>query len=326
MRRRVRVYSVVSDSFRYGFFAMATTLLEKNPELDVTFKVVHHPELSLLREEHRAWLAERIPNVEFVVPDLESYRGLFQLRDQVFETPRRLWAAFFILEAFADEFDGDVLSLDSDMICLGRLEDDLFLESGFGAIEARLGGGECLGYYNTGVMSIARDRRGKAAYERIVNHTDASTYDPTTGRADQALLSLIYRPSNSTPLPWRYNVTRRQVPSRHVEANLAERNTVFFHYVGAKPWHVSVDKRDINGEEAEALWDRTIARLLTHDEYRAYLEFWRDSSRHIVRESIRERLTPKLPVVRRKNRVAKLGRAVLRRVRRLARRLLGKNP
>ena len=324
MSRRIRVYSVVSDSFRYGFFVMAKTLLEHNGHHDIALRVVYHPELSPLSDDNRAWLQARLPNLEFHVADLENYRGLFKLRDEVFETPRRLWAAFFILEAFADDFEGDVLSLDSDMICLGPLEDDLFPASGFGAIEARLGSGEGLGYYNTGVMSIARDRRGRAEYDRIVNHTDASSYDPNTGRADQALLSLIYRPSNSHALPWRYNVTRRHVPRWGIEADLEARRAVFFHFVGAKPWHASLDKRDVHGGDAEALWDRTVERVLTPQEYKAYLEFWRDTSRDLAREHVRDRLTPRLRIPPRKNLPAKLFRAVKRRIRRLVLRMLGR--
>jgi lipopolysaccharide biosynthesis glycosyltransferase len=284
MGRSIRVYSVVSNNFRLGFLVMARTLLEMNPEHEIEFRIVSHPELSPLHPEYRQWLLERVPKLTFHEPDLSLYQNIFRLRDKVFKTPKRLWAAFFILEVFADEFEGDVISLDSDMICLGELEDDLFAHSGFGAVEARHRDGQGRGYFNTGVMSIARSHRGRSRYLDILNHTNAKGYRSSTGKADQALLSLLYRPNAASSLPWRYNVTRRHVPANGVRQHLNGMRAVFFHYVGAKPWHVSLDERDFDDTEAEELWDQTVRQYLTDSEYITYLEEWRDSSRSLARE------------------------------------------
>jgi hypothetical protein len=286
MGRSIRVYSVVSDNFRQGFLVTARTVLNMNPHHDISFRIVHHPELSPLSAEHREWLASRVPRLDFHEPDLALYENIFRLRDDVFNTPKRLWAAFFILEVFADEFAGDVVSFDSDMICLGPLDDDLFVHDGFGAVEARDHLGTGLGYFNTGVMSIARSHRGRAKYLEILNHTDATGYDPHTGKADQALLSLLYRPTPSNSLPWRYNVTRRHVPTTGVVAHLASMRAVFFHYVGAKPWHVSLDRRDAASSEADEFWDQTVRQHLTDSEYITYLEEWRDRSRELARDHL----------------------------------------
>jgi hypothetical protein len=272
MSRDIRAYSVVSNAFRFGFLVMARSLLAQNPHHRVTFVVVHHPELSALDEEYRHWLQSQLPNIEFRVPELEDYRKIFRLRDEVFRTPKRLWAAFFILEAFRDDFEGEVLSLDSDMICMGQLEDDLFDGPGFKAVEALSPRHVPLGFFNTGVMSIGREHRGKEAFQRLMTEADASRYNQKAGRADQALLNLFYSPANATCLPWRYNMTRRHVPPVGVEEFLRERGAVFFHYVGEKPWHVSLDRRDLRGLEAEQLWDRVVKEVLTPEAYVRYLE------------------------------------------------------
>lgn len=284
----IRVYSVVSNPFRFGFLVMARTLLATNPGRTISFRVLFHPQLSPLDPVHREWLGARIPNIEFHEADLSAYENIFHLRDKVFHTPRRLWAAFLILEAFADDEAGQVLCLDSDMICLGPLEDDLFSGSDFRAVEARSPRGGPLGYFNTGVMRIGRACRGPDAFRAVMSTRSGAGYNYRAGRADQALMSLLYTPKNASCLDARYNVTRRQVPHTGVTKRLSEMRAVFFHYVGAKPWHVSLDRRDLKGLEAEALWDRTVREHLTPDEYVSYLEEWRDLSRVLVRTHIKE--------------------------------------
>jgi len=284
----LRIYSVVSDPFRFGFLVMARTLLANNPDRDISFRVLYHPELSPLDASHRQWLAAAVPNLEFVEVDLAPYANVFHLRDNAFHTPRRLWAAFLILEAFRDATEGQVLCLDSDMICLGPLEADLFDGDDFRAVEARSPKGKRLGYFNTGVMRIGRSFRGPDAYRRVMSTSSAKGYNKRAGRADQALLSLIYTPKNAGSVDRRYNVTRRQVPNTNVRHHLAHRRAVFFHYVGAKPWHVSLDPRDMKGVEAESLWDTVVRDHLTPDEYVRYLEDWRDLSRKLVRSHLKE--------------------------------------
>jgi len=287
MSEPIRVYSVLSDPFRYGFMVMARTVLAQNPERDISFRILWHREYSPLSAEHQAWLAAGVPRLEFVEVDLSTYDGIFRLRDRLFKTPRRLFAAFLILEAFRDDGPGQVLCLDSDMICVGPFDEDLFEGDDFKAVEARKPKGEPLGYYNTGVMRIGRAHRGAEAYARIMSFDDVSKYQKKTGAADQALLAMMYRPTNSTALPWRYNVTRRHVPRKEVVEHLRGMSAVFLHYVGAKPWHVSIDHRDLGHSDAERLWDRTVRQYLTAEEHVAYLEEWRDISREHVRSYLK---------------------------------------
>jgi len=291
----LRIYSVVSNPFRYGFLVMARTVLATNPSREISFRVLHHPELSPLDASYREWLGQCIPQLEFVEADLSAYENIFHLRDKVFHTPRRLWAAFLILEAFADDGPGQVLCLDSDMICLGPLEDDLFADSDFRAVEARAPKGQPLGYFNTGVMRIGRDVRGPDAYRKVMSTRSGKGYNYRAGRADQALISLLFTPKNASCIDGRYNVTRRQVPATGVRKRLGEMRAVFFHYVGAKPWHVSLDRRDLKGLEAEALWDGVVKDSLTTDEYIGYLEDWRDLSRKLVRTHVKE--NPPIPII-----------------------------
>jgi lipopolysaccharide biosynthesis glycosyltransferase len=291
----IRIYSVVSNPFRYGFLVMARTVLASNPGRQISFRVLFHPELSPLDPNYRQWLGECIPSIEFLEADLSNYENIFHLRDKVFHTPRRLWAAFLILEAFADDEPGQVLCLDSDMICLAPLDEDLFAEKGFRAVEACSPKGKPLGYFNTGVMRIGRDARGPDAYRWVMSTRSGAGFNYRAGRADQALLSLLYTPKNASCVDGRYNVTRRQVPHTGVKERLANMRAVFFHYVGAKPWHVSLDRRDLKGIEAEALWDAVVRENLTQVEYIGYLEAWRDLSRKLVRTHIKE--NPPVPLI-----------------------------
>lgn len=278
--RRVVVNTVVNDPFRFGLVVTARTLFEQNPNLDVTYRVLYHDEISPLAPAHREWIRSHVPNVEFVHVDIGPFSNVFRLRDEVFRTPRRLWAAFLILDAFREEALGTtVLCLDCDMICTGPLGPEILDERGFAAVEARTQGGKPLGFFNTGVMVIGPEHRGRAIFERIMGVSDTSGYVPTSGKADQAVLSLILRPDNSRSLPARYNVTRRQLPPRSVRAELTQREAVFFHYVGAKPWSVSLDPRDKDGDEALRLWDETVERLFSLEDQVEYLRFFRDQAR-----------------------------------------------
>jgi hypothetical protein len=280
-RRRILVYTVVNDPFRFGLVVTARTLLAQNPDLDVHYRIVYHDELSPLAAAHREFIARHVPSVEFVHVDVAPYANIFRLRDEVFATPKRLWAAFLILEAFREANEGaTVLCLDCDMICTGPLGPEILRDDGFAAVEARSREGKPLGFFNTGVMVIGRDHRGPEVFERIMSVTDTSRYVPSSGKADQAVLSLIYRPDNASCLPPRYNVTRRQLTGLDVRAELERRAAVFFHFVGAKPWSVSLDARDGYEHGALDLWDETVASLLTPEEHLEYLRFFRSLARH----------------------------------------------
>jgi|GEM_PF-2366829 len=287
----VLVYSVVSDPFRFGFMIMARTLLAHNPNLSFTFRVLWHPEICPLQQEHRDWLASHVSNVEFCEVDLSTYDNMFRLRDETFRTPRRLWAAFLILEAFRDDSrESHVLCLDSDMICMGPLDPELLRPNGFAAALALRPNGSSRGCFNTGVMAIGPDCRGHERYLEMMNMRDTSHYHPSSGRADQALISLFYRPSNAITLPKRYNVTKRQVPKVGVREYLESIDTVFYHYVGAKPWHVSLEVKDRYDDESVAIWDEVVRKHLSDQEMLTYLESWRDSSRTIAKAKMDEEL------------------------------------
>jgi hypothetical protein len=281
---RLRIYTVLSEPFRYGFLMMARTLLAQNRAFDFEWRILHHPDISPLTEKTRVWLSARIPNLRFVAVDVADYENVFRLRDDVFQTPPRLWAAFLILEAFRDaDPDVHVLCLDSDLICLGSLGPEVLRDTGFAAVEARADDGSPMGFFNTGVMAIGKDHRGERAFRRLMALRDAKKYDPAVGKADQALLSLFYTPDTASRLDWRFNVTKRHVPQVGVEDFLRGKNTVFFHFVGAKPWNISLDSRDVRDHEVVALWDRTVDEFLERDETLGYLEEFRDASRRIAR-------------------------------------------
>ena len=285
----VVIYSVVSDPFRFGFLIMARTVLQNNPNLSIRFCILCHPEICPLSQENVAWLQRHLPGLHVREVDLSAYGNIFTLRDQVFKTPPRLWAAFLILEVFRDESpDEYVLCLDSDMICMAPFDDELLRESGFAAVEARTDDGAPRGFFNTGVMAIGPDCRGPKSYAKIMATSDTSRYEPSMGRADQALLALIYRPDNAISLPWRYNVTKRHVPAEGASEFLAGMSTVFFHFVGEKPWHISLDERDRHDQETVAIWDEAVKQNLSLEEQLTYYEMWRDASRSRARAHIDE--------------------------------------
>jgi hypothetical protein len=278
--RRVIVKTVVSDPFRFGLVVTARTLHEQNPGLNIEYQVLYHDELSPLAAEHQAWIASHVPRVTFVPVDLAPFTNIFRLRDEVFHTPRRLWAAFLILDAFRESDDGaTVLCLDCDMLCVGPLGPEIFREQGFAAVEARSPSGMPLGFFNTGVMVLGHDHRGPVMFAKLMGISDTRAYVPSSGKADQAVISLVLRPDATNSLPARYNVTRRQVGVTDVAGELAAREAIFFHYVGTKPWSVSLDPRDRGGDEALALWDETVTRLFSPAEQIAYLDFFRNEAR-----------------------------------------------
>ena len=76
--RHLRIYTVLSDPFRYGFLMMARTLLARNPGLELELCVLHNPELCPLGERTRAWLSARLPNLRFISVDTSANRGVLR--------------------------------------------------------------------------------------------------------------------------------------------------------------------------------------------------------------------------------------------------------
>ncbi len=311
---KIRIYTVLSEPFRYGFLMMARTLAARNPNLEVDLRVLYNPELSPLSEKTREWLSVRVPNARFISVDLGDYENVFRLRDEVFKTPPRLWAAFLILEAFRDgDPDVHVLCLDSDLICMAPLGADVLRDTGFAAVEARTDDGRPMGFFNTGVMAIGKDHRGDEPFRRIMALRDTNEYDPSVGKADQALLSLFYTPENADQLDWRYNVTKRHTPATGVGEFLNQKDTVFFHFVGSKPWHVSLDTRDITDHEVVDIWDAVVEEHLEPEEMIGYLKAFRDTSRNMTRNHASAKVAKGAQVPPLLHKIARRVRRVVRR-------------
>ena len=118
MDGRICIVSVVNDDFVPGFIVLLTSILKHNPWFNLKVKVLYGVAHSMLSLENQEELLKIYNNIEFVLVDERRYTNIYKQRDGVLNTPKRLHAAFYILEAFSfynfDKFAG--ISSDKNLL------------------------------------------------------------------------------------------------------------------------------------------------------------------------------------------------------------------
>lgn len=261
--------TVLNDDYAAGFLVLCHSLLRENPGLDVPFIVVHHPDYAPLSPDTKALASRAYPNIEFHLADADAYQTVWANRDKHLHTPNRLRSAFFILEAFSLSRFKRVIALDSDMICLGRLNALLESDAPLAACTAfRHPGAHKLDYFNSGTLVIGTPHLTGETYRRLLTHHISPNYETRKGKADQAILNDFFQPGSITELPEAFNASKRKYPdSRQVDIDSLRADDVrLLHFVGEKPWqdHRSPDERVYC--VLETLWWDLCRTVITFDE------------------------------------------------------------
>ena len=127
--------SVVSEPFVFGAIAMLTSFQRTNPSFRDPIVIVWNSENAPLTEFSRGLIAQEVKGVVFHEVDNSAYEKVFRFAEEIVRTPKRLRAAFYILEAFRCDYDY-VVALDSDMLVLGDLSALFDLDKPFAAARA----------------------------------------------------------------------------------------------------------------------------------------------------------------------------------------------
>ena len=257
--------SVVSDDFAPGFINMHRSFASAHAPLQAPFYVIHDDAFSPLSRRAKRLIRKYCPGVTFRRADPSRYLGLIQYAISYFGTPKRLKAAFLILDAFLIEEHELLIAIDSDVLFLAPITELLDLDIGFGAVRAEHPEtGEPVGYINTGLLVLGRSVRNPGVLDRFEQALHDRPYIRGTGRADQALVNLAFGNKEIDYLPSTFNLTkrsaRRLLPEgkamglAEVEALLAARDVRLLHYVAEKPWAKKKLASEREYESLEALW------------------------------------------------------------------------
>lgn len=270
----VALCSVVNDPFVPGFICMERSLRRTNPDWDFPLHVLYEDNICPLSLESRQIIDKYCENVRFVGIDVESYAEVFEYARTVIGTPERLMPAFFILEAFRFKTFSRVICLDSDILIRGSLAELLITDYPFSAVRAADGvTNEPRSFVNTGLMVIGQpllqDFDLSAAIQSVRDKRPARG----SGKADQAIINMLFDNDSIGYLPRRFNYTKRMLMIEAgaladcdaYDAFLTARDVRMFHYVGEKPWNLKVRHAENGYGAIEALWTRELMSFAERD-------------------------------------------------------------
>lgn len=251
------VATVVSDPFVYGAIVMLASFRRENPWFEGDFVILHDDTYSPLSDKNRELISRAAANVKFHAVDSSRFDHIFRFAEEVVRTPKRLRAAFLILEAFTLSDYERVVTLDSDMIVLGSLQLLFQLEQEFCVVRAYDNVVDLpLPYFNTGTMMIRGSMLDAAMLDTISRSLDGVTVNRDHGKADQAVLNIFFRERVKTYLDSRYNFSKRLVPTTETDVMkfLRERDVRILHFLGEKPWNLKIKDTERDYRRLEDLW------------------------------------------------------------------------
>lgn len=254
---RTCIMTVVNDRFLFGAITMMRSFRAHNPGFAADFVALTNRENAQLSPEARALLEADVPGVRIIDLPSEPFSRILGFAETVVETPPRLRAALFILEAFRTAEYDRVITLDSDMLVTGDLSRLLAIEAPFAVVRAVDWMTEQpLPFFNTGTMVIRRDHPHAVRFERIEAALDVERVDPNHGKGDQAILNVALRMQPHHVIDERYNFSKRRALRDGIAtpAVLAERDVRVLHFLGQKPWNLKTRWSETLYGPLEALW------------------------------------------------------------------------
>lgn len=251
------VATVVSDPFVYGAIVMLASFRRENPWFEGDFVILHDDTYSPLSAKSRELISRVAPNVVFHTVDARRFEHIFRFAEDVALTPKRLRAAFLILESFTLDQYERVVTLDSDMLVLGNLKLLFQLEQEFCVVRAYDTVLDLpLPYFNTGTMVIRGGMLDADMLDTISRSLAGVTVNRDHGKADQAVLNVFFRDRIKTYIDGRYNFSKRLVPADETDVLkfLRARDVRILHFLGEKPWNVKIKDHERDYRRLEDLW------------------------------------------------------------------------
>ncbi len=288
------IMTVVSEPFVYGAVTMLASLRAHNPWYRDDIVILFNDANAPLSRSARRLIAREIPGVTFREVDDAPYGPIFAFAENVIQTPPRLRAAFYVLEAFRDADYDRIVTLDSDMLVLGDISHLFEIDAPLAVVRAHLPNQDIpAAFFNTGTMTIAPKHARAVSFARLVERLEADALEPSHGRADQAVLNLGLRREAKHYIDHRYNFSKRLVPEDVVEvgAYLAEQDVRILHYLGEKPWNLKIKDAERRYGALEDLWRAAFARHVSHRTMARFLKSLFDQD-GVLRELIQPKLGP----------------------------------
>ncbi|MGX4690235.1 glycosyltransferase [Streptomyces sp. JNUCC 63] len=218
-KRRIAFASFVDENYLPGFLALLRSLALSNPEVCEDFIVLHDD----LRPSSIARIRALHPRIVLRRVDADHYDSYVK-GDQDNYLVRK---AYFILDVFRIRDYDTVITLDTDMVVLGSLNELLTLREGFAAVPQFFYGESKL---NSGLLVIQKEHLSDEFCARIDEIGRAGTYE--LDKHDQGILNALFD-GDFVRLDPKYNFVKRRLSG---DLPVPE-DTAVLHFTGRhKPW------------------------------------------------------------------------------------------
>lgn len=219
LKRRIAFASYVDENYLPGFLTLLRSLALTNPTLCEDFLVLHDD----LKPESIARIRALHPRVRLRAVRTEHYAD-FVKGDQTNYLVRK---AYFILDVFTVRDYDTIITLDTDMVVLDRIDELLRMRDGLGAVAQFFHGEDKL---NSGLLVIQKEFLTDAFCARVDEIGLAGSYE--LDKHDQGILNALLA-GDFVRVDARYNyVKRRLAGNKPVPEDVA-----VLHYTGRhKPW------------------------------------------------------------------------------------------
>ncbi|MCF3961197.1 glycosyltransferase [Streptomyces fuscigenes] len=218
-KRRIAFASFVDENYLPGFLALLRSLALSNPSVCEDFLVLHED----LRPASIARIRALHPRIRLIRVDADHYDS-YAKGDQHNYLVRK---AYFILDVFRVRDYDTIITLDTDMVVLGELDELLRLREGLAAVPQFFYGQHKL---NSGLLVIQREYLTDEFCARIDATGRSGDYE--LDKHDQGILNAVLD-GGFVRLDSRFNFVKRRLSGDLPVPD----GTAILHFTGRhKPW------------------------------------------------------------------------------------------
>ncbi len=252
---KITFVTSLTENFVPGLITLLHSLQRYNPGFDFPFIVFVGDEFS---QETQQRLLRVYPPIEFRKVNLENYRDIYH-------HDRLGLAAYFALESFSLTDQDKVIYLDSDQLCLGRIDPLLTATCDFGAClnvgfrdHPDIQHGTENYIFNTGMFIIGRKYLNEETRQALLALAN-SNHIPVDMRlapyCDQRILNVFFGDKKIEIINSTYNCLKRL---RTVYPFYGLKDLVLLHFVGHKPWMAqdNLPEGEQGYEDLNAVWQK----------------------------------------------------------------------
>ncbi|WP_180686581.1 glycosyltransferase [Streptomyces gossypiisoli] len=220
-KRRIAFASFVDENYLPGFLVLLRSLALTNPDVCEDFIVLHDD----LRPSSVARIRALHPRVVFRRVDADHYDS-YKKGDQDNYLVRK---AYFILDVFKIRDYDTVITLDTDMVVLGPINELLSMRKGLGAV-AQFFHGDSTRMLNSGLLVIQKEFLTDEFCARLDQVGRSGAYE--LDKHDQGILNALLD-GDFVDLDPKYNFVKRRLSGDLPVPD----DTAILHFTGRhKPW------------------------------------------------------------------------------------------